>query len=206
MLHALREQGLRPDLIIDGGANIGQFARASVETFPAADVLSFEPLPDIAAQFRRNLGGEARVSLVEFALGSVEGTISFGRNEYSLASSALPVVSGDEMVRAHNETLTVPVTTIDTALADRDVPRSTLLKLDLQGFELEALRGADATLNRVAHVLLEVALRASYVGEPSFEDLLDFLRPYGFRFLRPVEILRDTSGEIVQMDALFGRD
>jgi hypothetical protein len=76
----------------------------------------------------------------------------------------------------------------------------------LQGFELEALRGADATLKRVGYVLLEVALRPSYEGEPSFEELLDFLRPYGFRFLRPVEFLRSASGEIVQMDALFGRE
>jgi FkbM family methyltransferase len=205
MTRALRVQGLRPGLVIDGGANVGQFARAAAETFPDARVVSFEPLPEIAEQFRANLGSEPRVRLIESALGSSSGTLSFGRNPYSLASSALPVVAGDALVKAHVETITVPVTTLDEALEDIAIPPEALLKLDLQGFEAEALRGADQTLRSVSHVLLEIALRPSYEGEPTFEALLDQLRPYGFRFLRPVEILRDPSGEIVQMDALFAR-
>ena len=205
LARALRAQGLAPALVVDGGANAGQFARAMAETFPEARVVSFEPLPDVAARFRAHLGGEPRVRLVEAALGAEAGTLAFGRNAYSLASSALPVAAGDGLVQPHTETVEVPVTTLDTALADTDVPPSALLKLDLQGFELEALRGAGATLGRVGHVLLETALRPSYEGEPSFEELLDHLRAHGFRFLRPVDVLRDADGEVVQMDALFGR-
>ncbi len=123
---------------------------------------------------------------------------------YSLASSALPVLTGDGLTAPHAETIQMPVTTLDAALGD-DLPPSMPLKLDLQGFELEALRGAEATPERVRHVLLEVALRPSYAGEPTCEDLLHHLRPLGFRFLRPVDVFRDRGGEIVQMDALFGR-
>lgn len=204
MARALRAQGLRPGLVIDGGANVGQFARAVAETFPEARVVSFEPLPEAAAAFRTHFAGEPRVRLVEAALGAEGGTLSLGRNPYSLASSALRVLDGDALVRPHAEQIEVTVVCLDDAL-DGDVPPSALLKLDLQGYELEALRGADATLGRVGHVLLEVALRPSYAGEPSFETLLDVLRPYGFRFLRPLDVLHDPNGEIVQMDALFGR-
>lgn len=206
LTRALRAQGLRPRLVIDGGANVGQFARAAAETFPEARIVSFEPLPEAAARFRAALSDTSRVRLVEAALGAKEGTLAFGRNAYSLASSALPVLADNGLVAPHAETITVPVTTLDAALAHEAVPPDTLLKLDLQGFELEALRGGRATLGRIGHVLLEVALRPSYAGEPTFEDLLDALRPHGFRFLRPVDVLRDRHGGIVQMDVLFGRE
>ncbi|MEM6325765.1 MAG: FkbM family methyltransferase [Bacteroidota bacterium] len=204
MARTLRAQGLQPDLIVDGGANVGQFARAMAETFPDARVVSFEPLPDVAASFRSHFASTSRVRLVEAALGAEAGTLAFHRNPYSLASSALPVAEDDDLVVPHSETVSVPVTTLDLALHDEMITPSTLLKLDLQGFELEALRGASETLRQVGTVLLEIALRPSYSGEPSFEALLDHLRPFGFRFLRPIDILRDSAtGEIVQMDALF---
>lgn len=206
MAGALRASGLRPEVVIDGGANAGQFARAMAETFPEARVIAFEPLPEVAQTFRERLGSEPRVRLVQSALGAEPGRLTFYRNPYSLASSALPVAEDGPLVQPHEEALEVPVTTLDDALADDDLPASTLLKLDLQGYELEALRGGPETLGRVGHVLLEVALRPSYEGEPTFEALLDHLRPFGFRFLRPVDVLRDEAGTIVQMDALFGRD
>ncbi|MEM1056577.1 MAG: FkbM family methyltransferase [Bacteroidota bacterium] len=207
LARSLRRQGLSPDLVIDGGANVGQFARAMIETFPGAHVVSFEPLPEVAARFRGFFEWEPRVRLVETALGASVGLLSFGRNEYSLASSALPVVSGgDELVQPHLERIEVPVTTLDAALSNREITTSTLLKLDLQGFELEALRGAEATLDRVGFVLLEIALSPSYQGEPTFGSLSNHLRPFGFQFLRPLDLLRaPSSGEILQMDALFGR-
>ena len=201
MARALRRQGLAPTLIIDGGANVGQFARAMVETFPEAHVHSFEPLPDVAAEFRRHLGDHPRVTLHETALGASEGTIPFFRNDYTLASSALPSASGDQPV----EQLEVRLSTLDAVMRDVEFPPSALLKLDLQGYELEALRGGPATLDRMRHVLLEIALRPAYVGEPPFEALYDFMRAAGFRFLRPVEVLQGPGREIVQMDALFER-
>lgn len=202
MARALRAQGLRPRTVIDGGANIGQFARAMAETFPAARVVSFEPHPTAAARFRTNLASCARVRLVEAALGSHDGTVTFHPQTYDLASSVLPAADAGAGALAPIE---VPVGRLDTLLADEPLDGPVLLKLDLQGYELEALRGAPETLGRSTHVLFETAFRPGYVGEATFEDLYDLLRAAGFRFLRPVDVLRDAAGEIVQMDALFER-
>lgn len=201
MARALRAQGLRPSLVVDGGANVGQFARAMAETFPEARVVSFEPLPEAAAAYRGALVGEPRVRLVEAALGAEPGTVTFHRQAYSLSSSVLPPADA----ATHTTTLEVAVTTLDAALADETIPPDTLVKLDLQGYEMEALRGAPTVLCQARHVLLETAFRSSYRGEARFEDLQVLLAGYGYRFLRPIDILRDGSGEIVQMDALFER-
>ncbi len=202
VLRALRGLGLRPNMVIDAGANIGQFARAAIETFPAADVLSFEPLPDVAARLRANLADCPRVKTIESAVGSTDGTLRFFRNAYDLASSALPSASETD----HTEEVEVAVGRLDTLLRAETLRAPVLLKMDLQGYELEALRGASETLARVDHVLLETAFTSNYVGEATFDELYILLREAGFRFRQPVDVLTDKEGEIVQMDALFERD
>lgn len=202
MLRALREQGLHPATVIDGGANIGQFARAAAETFPDARVFSFEPLPEVAAKLRANLASCPRITTFETALGSHDGTLRFFRDAYDLASSALPTAGN----AARTEEVEVAVGRLDTLLPADALSAPVLLKLDLQGFELEALRGAPETLAQTHHVLLEIAFESSYVGEASFDELHAFMRAAGFRFRCPVDVLTDDRGAIVQMDALFERE
>lgn len=206
MMKALQQQSFSFGMILDGGANIGQFARAAVETFPEAKVIAIEPLPDIAQRLRENLKDRPQVQVKETALGSSDGILTFHRNAYSLASSALsllPEAATTFPGLAEVETLEVPVTRIDSIFPGMELVSPFLIKLDLQGFELEALRGAQRTLRHTDFLLLEIAFQPLYDAEPRFEELLDYVRAAGFRFLRPLDVLRDARGVIVQMDALF---
>ncbi len=208
MLRSLKAQGIEPRTILDGGANIGQFARAAVANYPEASIHSFEALPEIATKLQSNLRKFPEVNIIASALGNHEGTLRFRRNAYAQASSALPVHKNkqesfpDVLEREITE---VSVNRLENLIDSKDLVAPVLLKLDLQGYELEALKGSTELLPHIQYVLVETAFKQMYVGEPLFEDILIFLLEYGFHFLRPVDFLKDARGNVVQMDALFAR-
>ncbi len=206
--HRLKEFGIPFETIVDGGANIGQFARASAETFPQAKVLSFEPLPEIAELLRRNLSDNPRFVVFEAALGRKDGSADLYRNLYSHSSSILPLhpehnrIFPDTQNRSLSS-LKVKLVKLDTVLRNEKIQKPMLLKLDVQGFELEALRGAAKSLGQTTAILLETTFAMLYDGEVSFTQIEEFLRRYGFRFIQPIDILEDGQNRIAQMDALF---
>lgn len=138
---------LRPgDLFVDAGANVGTFVLATKVC--GAHALAVEPDPGAAGALCRNLALNAvedRVRLEGVALGSREGTVRFtvGRDTVN------QVV--DEATAALTAHTTVPLARLDALLAGR---AAVLLKLDVEGYEAEALAGARATLED--HRLLAV--------------------------------------------------
>src|SRR5690606_37714243 len=114
----------------------------------------------------------------------------------SIASSALEPLT--RRVSDDVEPLEVPVCRLDNALQQILLRPPILLKLDLQGFEIEALRGASEALAKMDYVVIETSFVPLYPGEPDFLELIDHMRGAGFSFLRPVDMLRDERGGIVQ--------
>jgi FkbM family methyltransferase len=195
--------------VLDGGANFGQFACAAAEVFPAAQIYAFEPLPAAAAQFIRNLAMRPQVKLIHSALGAHNGTVFFHPNEYSQSSSVLAQTATHARSFSQDKQLApieVPITSLDTFASANVLTPPILIKLDLQGYELEALRGATKLLQRTDYVLIETVFEPMYEREPLFEDILAFMVGAGFKFRMPLAFLRDERDIIVQMDALFVRN
>jgi len=206
MANRLRELGTAFQTILDGGANLGQFARAAHQCYPDARIISFEPLPDIAEQLEANLSDVERHFVLRSALGSYNGEIGFHRNSYSQSSSVLTMLhsrGGLTVGTKETEHIRVPIGRLDTLLEKQSLTPPALLKLDLQGYELEALKGATVTLQQCSHLLLETVFDREYEGEPLFEEIWIYLRKQGFHFVRPLNFSKGSTGSIVQMDALF---
>jgi len=194
--------------IIDGGANIGQFARASVEFFPEAEVISFEPLPEAVAQFRKNLADRARVRIIPAALGAADGVLTFYPNAWSQSSSALPVTETVQKEYPFTHQLApieVPVVRLDMFLSKETLAPPVLLKLDLQGYEIEALKGTTGILPRLDYILLEVATHPMYEGQPVFSDVRRHLADAGFEFLQFLEGGTQLPSGRSEGDAVFVR-
>jgi len=204
----LKALGIRT--VLDVGANVGQFASLARAAFPTARIVSFEPLPDCHARLQRRFRNDGRFQAMQIALGSKAETREFQRSSYSPSSSLLQMTDQHrDAFRATAATtpVSVEVRRLDDALDGLSVEDPLLLKLDVQGFELEVLRGAARTLERCSLVLLEASLQKSlYVGEALFADLFGYLGERGFALAGIVGGLRDPrDGRPLQVDALFER-
>lgn len=202
-------QGITPRTVIDVGANVGQFAVAAAKLLPSASVHSFEPAPAAFDQLRKNVAGLRKVRLYPLAVGDKDGQTTFHVNIHSHSSSVRRVGKGHlEAFPAAQEAeiIVVDIARLDTALAEAELAAPTLLKLDVQGYETQALRGARQTLDRVNAAVIEVSFKPLYEGEETFAEVLRLMAEREFRFDRPVGLLLEPrTDEILQLDALFLR-
>lgn len=208
LVEGLAAEGLTFATVIDVGANVGQFSRAALTRWPAASVMAFEPLPEAAAALRTALAGFTKIEVHQTALGDDDGIVTFHPHSYSLSSSALAVTEeARERYSWADERppMDVPVRRLDSILGERKLVTPVLLKLDVQGYELRVLAGAQAVLEQVDALVLEQAFERFYLGQPLFTETNRFLESMGWRLARPLDWRRE-GGRVVELDCLYLRE
>lgn len=198
-------------LVVDGGANLGQYAeKLFAQGFQGA-IVSIEPLPDVFPKLHRRTTGNPWWTCLPFALGSRDGTAEMHIASNRVSSSILPTSTAhDEVAPAGRQigSVEVPVRRLDTIWGDGGALWSTpfMLKLDLQGYEVEALKGSQGVLADCRLIECELSLDQLYDGQPLLEDVMAYLSDEGYR---PVWLERGLTDHkhrrILQMDALFAR-
>jgi FkbM family methyltransferase len=192
--------------VIDVGAGRGQFAVFALDRFPDAEIFCFEPLPSSYATACRALGESNRMHLRRVAIGQLEGTSRlFVTADADSSSLRAPTA---EQARSFAGTSTfgeaeVEVETLDRALGV--VTRPALLKLDVQGGELEVLAGAGRVLESVDEVFAECSFVELYRGQPLAEDVIAYLAARGFKLAGIFSASYGDGGACIQADLLFRR-
>jgi FkbM family methyltransferase len=209
MVRELREQGIRPRMVIDVGANRGQFTVAVCELLRPDVVHTFEPLPDAGERLEKACARYPQVTIHHVALGSAEAVTTLHVNAHSQSSSLLPIgerhLSSFPAATALAE-IPVRVVRLDQAIPPEAVGPGCLLKIDAQGYESEVIAGASGLLDRIDWLIAELSFRPLYDGERPFLEVINDLEEKGFRFERPVGAFKNPStGEFLQIDALFSR-
>jgi len=204
----LRRQRRDQLIYVDGGAHDGVTAMEFDEKVGPLEVHAFEPNPDLQADLRARLDSfDGRVHQV--ALGSRSETVSFQINQSPMTSSMLARSDyAEKYFDAHTAPLKkvdVPCVTLDDWFADSGLEQVDVLKLDLQGFELEALRGAANMLAAgVGCIFLEVHFVPFYEGSALFADIDTLLRNAGYRLQNLYNIATHLpEGQIGSADALY---
>src|SRR6267378_858741 len=207
IISRMKRAGVSPRTVIDVGANVGQFAVASIRLFANAIVIPIEPNPRIVDRLRANLPPEIRENVLMTAVGDTIGTAVFHVNRDPQVSSMLQL--GSDRLESFPgatvvEEITVPMTTLDALFAGRALAAPILLKIDVQGFEDRVITGGTVFLARVDWVLMEVSFSKLYEGERDFTSIVELMRSRGFRFVRPMNFhVSPRTDEIIEMDALF---
>lgn len=206
---SLEHQSLR-DLdiqhVIDVGAHGGQFSRLATILWPDAAIDAFEPNPTEAARYRRTLNTNSKtVRLHNCALGSEADSKTLFLTSASDSSSLLrPAISGNASHRVVGGT-EVEVARLDAVLGFEDILRPSLLKLDVQGFEQEVLRGSGELLHAVDYVYVEVSFQPAYQGQPTAGEVVAYLHQKHYALHSVHDLARDSAGRPDQGDLLFER-
>ena len=192
--------------IVDLGANRGQFALFALREFPQALLYCFEPFPRARAQLAQITANRSRVRIFDLAVGAADGEHTLHVSALDHSSSLLPITQ--RLTREfpgtyEQEQVTVRTTRLDAVLERTDLPSPSLLKIDVQGYELEALRGAKGLLPYFAEVLVEGSFVEFYAGQPLAGEIVTLLDASGFRLAGVFSVMRGKGGECLQADFLF---
>jgi FkbM family methyltransferase len=192
-------------VIADGGANFGTVTELFRKQYPHAVIHAFEPIPQLVANLRQKFAGDDKVIVHGQALGAAPGKATFQVTNNVVSSSLFS--PADRLRKYHGEkvsvqqALEVEVTTLDVAVK---VGQVDLIKLDLQGGELAALKGAGAeVLPKTKVVALEAMFVEVYDGQPLFADIDVFLRSAGFRLYNLYDLYTHEDGQILQGDMVY---
>ena len=176
------------DGVIDGGANVGEFAAVVRGVLPKSDLVCVEPQPNCAANLRRQ-----GYRVVEAALWRDKGTLTLSQPT-SETTSCTVLVANDNVAKA---TWVVP----SIALQDLQIAGARILvKLDLQGAEPIALEGMGPLWERCAGLLVEVSIGPT----GTYEKIRELLASHGFSEYSTTNEL-SVAGRVVEADKLWLR-
>jgi len=201
-------EGRTEAYVIDVGAAVGNFTADVLRVVPNARVVCIEPIPKHQDGLKERFSSQS-VRVIHSAVGDKDGEIVFHEGMSPDISSVLPMGRHKldfPSVSAEAENYIVPLRRLDTILSTEkdDKCPIVLLKIDVQGFELSVLEGAERTLTRCQYVLMEVSLLPLYEGQASFEEVVCFMFSHGFHMVDYVEGARShVTGELLQMDFLY---
>ena len=201
----------RISLIVDVGANAGQYAMELFRAGYEGTIHSIEPQPDAHAVLKRAAQGQPRWEVLEpLAAGDKVGTVEMIVAGNSLSTSVLPML--DRHVQAAPSSapvgrISVRQTTLDALYLNRvSLERPALLKIDTQGYEPQVLAGASGCLAAFQLVQLEMSLQPLYAGQKLWLEMITTMAAHGFEpwAIQP-EFCDSRTGQVLQVNGLFAR-
>lgn len=192
--------------IVDIGANRGQFSVVARKHNSNAEIYAFEPLAKPFNTLMGRFSGDDKFHGHNLCLGNSEGEIAFNVAAKSDSSSVL-LVSTNHANR-HNdarvsETTLVSICRLDDIFSNMVIKRPALLKLDVQGFELEVLKGGWMALDKFDFIYVECAFEELYKNQALVGDVIEYMKDRGFSLCSFVNLYYSKPGVSSEADVLF---
>jgi FkbM family methyltransferase len=195
------------DFVADVGANRGQFSLVCRWLKPDAVIVAFEPLVEPAAIYRAVFESDTAVALHPCALGCQRGEVTMNIAGRDDSSSLLPI--SDIQIRNFPGTGKISAQTVSIGLLSdfvrhADMGKRNLLKIDVQGFELEVLKSADTLLPWFDWIYAECSFVPLYEGQALAEEIIAWLADHSFILAGQFNPSHaSTDGALLQADLLF---
>lgn len=193
-------------LAIDGGANRGQWATAVINEFPALKVLSIEPVISAYEELNVLAASNPKWQILNVALSDHSGTAMINvANNGEQSSSLLNPASHLDYYPTVEFTGVQETKLITLDSLEIQKNESVYLKLDLQGHELNALKGGSRLLRQVNVIELEMSTAEMYQGQSTFLQVANFLNELDFQVFTFADAFRSDNGQTIYIDVLFVR-
>jgi len=210
-LRVQRMSRLGVDLVVDVGANIGQYGQ-DLRTFGyQGKIVSFEPILSAFGILQAVSSADGSWSAVRAALGASSSKMLINIAGNSTSSSLLPMLGRHSAAAPTSEyigTEEVPVDRLDVLAREQIAEsRAPFLKIDTQGYESSVLDGAEDVMDHVVGLEMELSLAPLYEGQTLMMDMIDRMVGLGFRLAGVAPGFTDrATGETLQIDGTFFRD
>lgn len=193
-------------LVIDVGANVGQFGEWLRRNGYKGRILSFEPGRVEYAALARKAEADDNWEAFHCGLGAQSGTATLHVSKLSVFNSFLDLSAAARLHdgrMAVDHTEEIQVRTLD----EIEIPleERVLLKIDTQGFERRVLEGGKESVARMSGILMELPIIRTYEGEWEFHEALEYMAEAGFvpAQMQPVGFHTVDTVAAVEFDCLF---
>ena len=198
-------RSINPETIIDIGSNKGQFILLIEQLFPNKIIHSFEPLLEVLEIQRKFFNYNKNIFFYNFALGRTSSVKKFFITKRKDSSSFFKINENEnkskyyEIINKNN----IQIKTLDEVLINWEIKKPILMKIDVQGYELEVLKGSENMLKKIEYILVEVSENEMYKGQPLSNEIIKFLQDRNYQILKQNLSTAIDKTNFIQKDILF---
>lgn len=194
-----------PETIIDIGSNKGQFILLIEKIYPNKNIYSFEPIKEMIDKQKKFFAYKNNIIFHNVALGSSTTLKEFLITTRMDSSSFLKIVSDKNKSKNYDivENRNIQINTLDNLLINEKISHPVLIKIDVQGYELEVLRGANNLLKKTDYLLLEVSKNEMYQNQPIEKVIVEYLKNLNFDILKSNNWSKIQNTNFYQRDIIF---
>ena len=194
-----------PETIIDIGSNKGQFILLIEKIYPNKNIYSFEPIKEMINKQKKFFAYKNNIIFHNVALGSSNTLKEFLITTRMDSSSFLKIVSDKNKSKNYDiiENRNIQINTLDNLLINEKISHPVLIKIDVQGYELEVLRGANNLLKKTDYLLLEVSKNEMYQNQPIEKVIVEYLKNLNFDILKSNNWSKIQNTNFYQRDIIF---
>jgi FkbM family methyltransferase len=198
-----RKRGFRPKVIADIGANEGHWTRAVLSVFPDAQCLMFEPVPAFAGNLKR-LCETCNARYWGVGVSDSDGTLEIDSvTRDGAATSGSTFLESTHDGRYSSTKIPVEVRSLDSLVTRHEIPAPELVKIDVEGFEMSVLRGAESLFGSTELFIIELSLY-SFWKQPIFHEVVAWMAARGYLLYDLAGFnRRPVDGTLGQVDACF---
>jgi FkbM family methyltransferase len=196
----LKAAGFAPATVYDIGAHRGGWSRLAAEVFPTATFILFEANSDNAAYFQSG----RRHFIVALSDADGAGTLFLPRAA-DTSGASLYVENSVHYAGENLVARSVPTARLDTLVARHGLPPADLIKLDVQGAELDVMAGGGDALGHCSALIAELSFATYNEGAPLVADAMAAIARHDLRCIDICELHRSPAGTVLQADFVFAK-